>query len=244
MEYGTDAGDRHRTLGNATGRPDSSVVSLGTGESVTMTFRYPITDGTGYDFAVFENSIQDNSPELAYVEVSSDGENFVRFDNDSLTPPGTFGEVNPYDIRGLAGKYRQGYGTPFDLRDLAGKEEVTGGTVDTDSITHVRITDIVSGKDRDTDGGIIYDFWPASATRAGFDLDAIGVINHQPVSVIPGDADGNGFVELEDAVLVLQVCAKVQLSSVVYAEADVNGDGKIGLEEVFYILRKVIGLRP
>ncbi len=64
------------------------------------------------------------------------------------------------------------------------------------------------------------------------------------VSVIPGDADGNGFVELEDAVLALQVCAKVRLSSAVYAEADVNGDGKIGLEEVFYILRKVIGLGP
>ncbi len=244
VEYGTGVDDRRKTPENAVGRPDSSALSLGNGGSVTMTFRYPITDGIGYDFAVFENSVMDSFLELAYAEVSSDGENFVRFDSDSLTPPGTFGKAHPYDINGLAGKYREGYGTPFDLSDLAGKEEITDGTVDINSITHVRIIDIVSGRDTDTDGDIIYDIGSASTTRAGFDLDAVGVTSHQAVSVIPGDTDGNGLIDLEDAVLALQVCAKLQPSSAIYTEADVSGDGKIGLEEVLYILHKVIGLRP
>src|SRR5689334_15247640 len=50
------------TASLATGAPSGStldVVSLGDGGSATVTFAQPITDGTGYDFAVFENSFSD-----------------------------------------------------------------------------------------------------------------------------------------------------------------------------------------
>ena len=42
---------------------------------------------------------------------------------------------------------------------------------------------------------------------------------------------------------ILRVIAGVEPSSTVHVEADVNEDGKIGLEEVIYVLQKVSGLR-
>jgi hypothetical protein len=167
-----------KALGEASG--DSyDVVSLGRGGQITLTFTTPIEDGEGWDFAVFENSFSDSFLELAYVEVSSDGATYVRFDNDSLTaePVGAFGSIDPTDIKGLAGKYRQGYGTPFDLADLRETEEVTSGMLDLSHIVYIRIIDIIGdGTFLDTSGDVIYDPYP-TVNSAGFDLEAIGVSN-------------------------------------------------------------------
>ena len=70
---------------NALGKPTSNdtfdVVVLGDAGSITLTFDAPICNGSGYDFAVFENSLNDTFLEFAFIEVSSDGEHFVRFPN-------------------------------------------------------------------------------------------------------------------------------------------------------------------
>ena len=118
------------------------VVSLGDGGIATLGFQKPIKNGPGYDFVVFENSYSDTFLELAFVEVSSDGNNFFRFNAVSLTDTntqvGTFGEVDTTNINNLAGKYRAGYGTPFDLQELSGIEGL-----DVNSIKYVRIIDVV-----------------------------------------------------------------------------------------------------
>lgn len=174
-----------RTPGKALGKAIGSsydVVSLGRGGQITLTFDPPIEDGEGWDFAVFENSFSDTFLELAYVEVSTNGQDFVRFDSISLTPNpvGGFGTVDPTDIDGLAGKYRQGYGTPFDLQDLAGKAEVLAGYVNLAQIGYVKIIDIVGdGTHFDSSNHVIYDPYP-TVNSAGFDLDAIGVSNGAP----------------------------------------------------------------
>jgi hypothetical protein len=155
------------------------IVCLGRGGEITLTFDPPISNGDGWDLAVFENGFRDTFLELAFVEVSSNGVDFVQFDGASLTliPVPAFGSLDPTDVDGLAGKYRQGYGTPFDLQDLADKASVTSGLVDLDAITHVRIVDIVGdGSTLDSDGRIIYDPYPTSGS-AGFDLDAVAVSN-------------------------------------------------------------------
>lgn len=157
-------------VGQAVGN-SFDVVSFGRGGQITMTFDPPIQNGVGWDFAVFENSFSDTFLELAYVEVSSNGVNFFRFDNDSLTrsPVSGFGAVDPTNVQGLAGKYKQAYGTPFDLDDVG-----------LATATHVRIIDIVGdGTYVDTSGGIIYDPYPTVGS-AGFDLEAIGVSNGAP----------------------------------------------------------------
>jgi len=59
---------------------------------------------------------------------------------------------------------------------------------------------------------------------------------------IMGDIDGKGTVDLADAILTLQILAGINPPDV-NVGADVNNDGRIGLEEVVYILPKVAGLR-
>jgi hypothetical protein len=152
----------------------SDIVCLGNGGTITMTFAVPIADGPGWDFAVFENAVNNTFLELAWVEVSSDGTNFFRFQNHSLTPePVTaFGEVYATNVAGLAGKYELEYGTPFDLRELPGDPGL-----DKTNVRWVRLIDIVGdGSCTDSFGHIIYDPHPTIGS-AGFDLAAVGVVN-------------------------------------------------------------------
>jgi hypothetical protein len=58
-----------------------------------------------------------------------------------------------------------------------------------------------------------------------------------------GDVNNDGNVDLLDAVSALQVCVGIKSEKEVNANADVDGDGKIGTAEVIYILQKAAGLR-
>ncbi len=185
-------GDPEQAVGPAQGN-SVNVVSLGDGGMATLTFDEPITNGEGWDFAVFENAMNDTFLELAFVEVSSDGSFFVRFPAVSLTDPSvqitTFGEVDCTKINNLAGKYRQGYGTPFDLEELSG----TPG-LDISKITHVRIIDVVGCIDPefaafDSQGNIINDPWPTPFPTGGFDLDGVGVINSLGTTISEPDVN-------------------------------------------------------
>ena len=159
----------------------ADVMSLGDAGVATLTFDRPIQNGTGPDFAVFENGFDDPFLELAFVEVSSNGVDFVRFPAVSLTQDtiqkGGFDPLDPTQLYNLAGKYKQGFGTPFDLEEL--KNEAN---LDVDNIRFVRIIDVVGSIDsaygsKDSQGNLVNDGWPASSWSSGFDLVAVGVIN-------------------------------------------------------------------
>ncbi len=165
-----------KTLGPADGT-SFDVVSLGDGGKITYTFDLPIANGDGYDFAVFDNSFADTWIELAWVEVSNDGDQWYRFPNISLTPEaiGSWGTIDPTDIDGFAGKYRAGYGTPFDLDDVG-----------LSMARYVRIVDIIGdGSALDSENNPIYDPYPQFEGGVGFEVDAIGVMNviPEPASV-------------------------------------------------------------
>lgn len=174
---GSDVDDVWKDTANAFGPAEGnfdSIVSLGRGGSLTLTFEAPIRDGLGADFAVFENSINDTFLELGFVEVSSDGVNYFRFDSDSKTPSpvASFGAVDPTNIHNLAGKYRGGFGTPFDLAELRGQPGL-----DVTSVKYVRLIDIVGdGSITDASGDPIYDPTPTFQS-AGLDVDGVGVIH-------------------------------------------------------------------
>lgn len=164
-----------------------NVVSLGDSGVAILTFINPISNGDGFDFAVFENGFADNYVEYAFVEVSSDGIKFVRFPNYSETPSemqmGNFEFSDCRYVHNLAGKYRQGYGTPFDLDEL--RDSVN---LDINAVTHVKIIDVIGSVNSefgtfDTENKIINDPWPSAFESGGFDLDGVGVIHQQEVGV-------------------------------------------------------------
>jgi len=195
----------NNALGQAQGQSDS-IVSLGRGGSITLSFDNPIVNGDGYDFAIFENSFTDTFLELAWVEISTNGFDFFRIPGFSYTgidltdptnrsndtPVGGFGSVDPTNIDGLAGKYRQGFGTPFDLGLFSGVS-----IIDINNINFIRLVDIIGdGRETDfsqstvnlSDGSTLpwgpFPIYDPTFTfgSAGFDLDAIGVMN---TSVVP-----------------------------------------------------------
>jgi len=182
---------------NAAGKANNQVVSLGDGGTATYSFDTPVVNGEGADFAIYENSFSDDFLELAFVEVSSDGQNFVRFPAVSRTQTdsqiSSFGKIEATNIYNLAGKYRVLYGTPFDLSELA-----DSSGVDIMNIRHIRIRDVVGSLSEDiasydSEGNIINDPWPTEFNSGGFDLDALAVINNNntlnSVTKIAGQPD-------------------------------------------------------
>lgn len=181
--YGTGAA----AVGPASG-VSADVVSLGDGGQITLTFATPITDRPGADFAVFENGLQfgaDYFLELGFVEVSSDGTNFFRFDAVSLTQTvtqvGGFDPLDPTDLNNLAGKYVAGYGTPFDLNELAG----VSGLLDINHVTHVRVLDAVGSLDPsyrtlDSLNNPVNEPYSTAFASGGFDLDGVAVLHQVP----------------------------------------------------------------
>jgi len=58
-----------------------------------------------------------------------------------------------------------------------------------------------------------------------------------------GDIDGNGLVELPDAVMALKVISGISTGCTFNTSTDVNNDGATGTAEVLYILQYLTGLR-
>ena len=178
-----DFGGDTNAIGMATMDNTMDAVSLGDGGSALVTFARPIRNGEGFDFAVYENAFGDGSLELAFVEVSTDGQRFVRFPATCLTQSetqlGNAGQSDPTNLNNLAGKYRIGFGTPFDLEELS---DSTG--INIDSIVYVRIIDVVGSIDPqygtyDAFGHIINDPWPTPFESSGFDLTGVAVMHER-----------------------------------------------------------------
>ena len=168
---------------NGVSKAANDVVSLGDGGVAILNFNIPISDGPGWDFAVFENSFSDDFLELAFVEVSSNGIDYHRFNSISKTQQEvqieTFGFIDAREINNLAGKYRTMFGVPFDLSEL---KDIEG--LDLTNIISVRVIDVVGCifvdyASYDSEGKIINDPWPTPFDVGGFDLDAVGVIHNR-----------------------------------------------------------------
>jgi len=82
----------------------------------------------------------------------------------------------------------------------------------------------------------------AQTASLGYGADISFTIPCTPETCIPGDVNGDGKVDLADAMPVLRILAGIPVQNI-NLNADVNGDGKIGLEELGYILQKVAELR-
>ncbi|UTW62533.1 T9SS type A sorting domain-containing protein [bacterium SCSIO 12741] len=178
----------------ALGKANPEALSLGDSGYVTVSFNGTVTNGAGPDFAVFENSFNHTFLELAFVEVSSDGINFTRFPAESHTDTtsqiGSFDALDATNLYNLAGKYKGLFGTPFDLEEVKGSPGLN-----VDSITHIRIVDVVGSMDarwkqRDSKGRPVNDPYPtdfevSGIYTGGFDLNAVGLIHYQGETFLP-----------------------------------------------------------
>lgn len=189
---------------DATGAANGSIVCLGDSGVATVTFAAALYNGPGADIAVFENGFKDPTNgsmaflELAFVEVSSDGVNFVRFAANSNTPtntqiPGSGVYMDATLINNLAGKYIANYGTPFDLEEL---KDAPG--LDVNNITHVRIVDVVGSvsghASHDQAGKMINDPYPTNFPTGGFDLDAVAAMHLHATGIATNNTvSGTGF---------------------------------------------------
>ena len=203
-----DYTDVSKALGTATGDHYYGIVALGSGGSIVLHFDSGISNGDGLDFAVFENVDFAGFVELAYVEVSSDGEHFVRFPNFYLGTSrlGAFENANyPQLSYNLGSKYYKQFGQGYDLAELeyaydfimSGKSEFTDEFIesfllnyqylDLNNVSYVRIEDIPGDGSRlDSEGFPIYDPYKTEGP-AGFDLQGVAVLN---TAVVPEPAEG------------------------------------------------------
>lgn len=189
-----DSSQGYVTVGrghDALGKADGLTLSLGDGGMITYYFNRSIRNIKGPDFVVFENGFEwpgGHFLELAFVEVSSNGKDFVRFPAysraDTTKQIENLAFMRSEWYKNLAGKHQAPYGTPFDL------EELKDSTIlDITAVTHVRLIDVVGCLNdtfatRDIEGNKINDPWPTNFPPGGFDIDAIGVLQW-PLSIEP-----------------------------------------------------------
>jgi hypothetical protein len=170
------------------GTEPGHVASLGDGGFITLEFETGIGYDLGNDFAIFENGFLDSQSglffgEFAFVEVSSNGFDFVRFPSTSLqaSPVGSFGVVDPSDYHNLAGDQLIGYGTGFDLGELWDHPLVQNGTLLLTDVRFVRIVDVIGdGSTLDAADQPIYDPYETAFPSGGFDAEAVGVLHSAP----------------------------------------------------------------
>ncbi|MEM0964677.1 MAG: PEP-CTERM sorting domain-containing protein [Verrucomicrobiota bacterium] len=172
--------------------------------SITVGFANPIFNGAGADFAVFENGFGFGGgffAELAHVEISTNGSDFLRFPSISLNTEavstlGTFQLYDMTNVYNLAGKHGTNLGTPFDLNELVSAPEVINGDVDLNEINFIRLVDVVgsgelldegspiAGLDLDSLGNPILDNW-VTFDSSGFDYLGLPTGSVGAINVVP-----------------------------------------------------------
>ncbi len=201
VSYGTYAGfgqDQFPDIvlgpphGSGAAAGSTDVLSLGDGGNITLEFTDNIVrNGPGPDLIVFENPFyvsgnpENVLAEVAFVEVSQDGETFFRFPND-YDPEGT-PQNNPQNWRGFAGVYPV-YSSPDNGIDPTDPETAGGDAFDLDDvgldwIRFIRIidTDEPPNAAQDDDGDEIYDPGWVSEGSSGFDLDAVAAVHSEDI---------------------------------------------------------------
>lgn len=198
------------------------IVALGVGGTLTLGFDVTIVDGPGADLTVSENGFTFGGPssvfaEVALVEVSTDGVNFVRFPTRYSGPVGPlppFGSSDMGTFGGLCGglpvvaNVQSGLVDPFDpvvsggealdLAELANDPAVVNGLVDLQAIHFVRLVDVPEGVFLDSFGNTIWDHGGATGSA---DIDAVTAIHYAGGVSAAGpeidfEIDANGFLVL------------------------------------------------
>ncbi|MDY6950590.1 MAG: dockerin type I repeat-containing protein [Thermodesulfobacteriota bacterium] len=129
----------------------------------------------------------------------------------------------------------QGLDTPY--RQISGYFLTTGfspapGFMATNQFSAAKCVSLDDGKIAWGSAAGVY-CWDEASITAVSDL----------VGVEKGDVNGDGNVDLADAIFALRILVGLEPAGEIRLDADVNGDSRIGLEEIFYIMGRIAGLR-
>jgi sugar lactone lactonase YvrE len=81
------------------------------------------------------------------------------------------------------------------------------------------------------------------AYTASITVNPISITRHDIYMTpenVPGDLNSDGIIDLKDAILTGYILTNMNLSGHVWRYSDISGDGKIGLEEMIFILNDII----
>jgi hypothetical protein len=81
------------------------------------------------------------------------------------------------------------------------------------------------------------------ALSSGARYDASMSLEGGTATSVPGDLNGDGKVDLADAIIALQVLSNITPAQTYSTEGDVNGDSTVGMSELLYILQRAAGTR-
>jgi uncharacterized repeat protein (TIGR02543 family)/uncharacterized protein (TIGR02145 family) len=71
-----------------------------------------------------------------------------------------------------------------------------------------------------------------------------GFLIEQYPSIQQGDLDGSGTIDLSDAIKALQVVSGAPINGMLFQEAEVNNDSRIGLAEAIYVMNNLGSVNP
>jgi hypothetical protein len=183
--------------GGGLNQGSTDVVSLGVGGTLTLEMDPAVLDGAGADLMVCENAFYvtgtlQSFAEVAFVEVSSDGEHFARLSSNYTGPQEPlpiFTGIHPARYRGFAGVMPVSAHPPevdpldvtaaggdlFDLHELVDDPLVQADLLDLGDIRFVRIIDVEAGAAVDTAGHTVFDCGVGFGSSC--DIDAVVGLN-------------------------------------------------------------------
>lgn len=177
----------------------TEVYTLGVGGTIVLELDSPLVNAAGTDLIVCENPFLvlgtvTSFAEAMFVEVSSNGVDFARFPTQYVGDTGPFSPtigLPPAWYSGFAGvmpvsaNLAAGIdpldvvaagGDAFDLAELEDHPLVTGKLLNLDQISFVRLIDIESGMEQDSNGTIVWD--AGLDGLAASDVDALIGVNN------------------------------------------------------------------
>ncbi len=214
---------------NATGLPSGAVF-----DPATRTFawtptiyqirrheniRFEATNGVWTGFEVIAIDVKADLPSVQTGAVSEIDRTGAKVAGETLTTGGA-----TITERGIAYSRTSGWAEP------EGKAAFTSGGVGKFSVTLKDLSPNVTYYVR---------AYGVNATGTGYG-DEVSFVTARTTQ---GDVNGDGRIDLTDALLCLQILAGKTPAGEVRADADVDGDGQIGAAELSYILQRLGGLR-
>ena len=119
----------------------------------------------------------------------------------------------------------------------------------------IRIDDLVIARiesvEVDNDNDDIPDRFgncPTTYNSSQEDSDNDGIVdacdNFPDVSILSGDINNDGNIDLTDAILIIKIMSNITSPFPLFKEADISEDGLIGLEEAIHALQVTSGVKP